>query len=80
MPYLGVVMPPLLTTAELKPDILVQDDSDSEDDEGEDDEVFLISFQSEIAEIMGFLVHVLDRNPSPHRHVLTYSNNTFVIH
>lgn len=45
VPYLGVVMPPLLTTAEVKPDISVQDDSDSEADEEEDDEVVPIPCQ-----------------------------------
>lgn len=42
VPYLSVVMPPLLHAAELKPDISVQDDTDSEAEDGdEDDEVNL---------------------------------------
>lgn len=40
VPYLSVVMPPLLETAEVKPDISVQEDSDVDGDEDdEDDEV-----------------------------------------
>jgi hypothetical protein len=39
VPYLAVVMPPLLQAAELKPDIHVQAGSDSEDDSDLDDEV-----------------------------------------
>ena len=46
VPYLGVVMPPLLTTAEVKPDILVQEESDSEGDEDEDEEVLFLLGQS----------------------------------
>lgn len=42
VPYLSVVMPPLLHAAELKPDISVQDEADSEgdDDDDDDDEVW----------------------------------------
>ena len=39
VPYLAVVMPPLLQAAELKPDINVQTTSDSEEDSDLDDEV-----------------------------------------
>ena len=39
VPYLTVVMPPLLHTAELKPDISVQEESDSEEEDDDDEEV-----------------------------------------
>ena len=54
VPYLGVVMPPLLTTAELKPDILVKGESDSEADEEDDDEVLPMSHPFVKADFMGF--------------------------
>ena len=41
VPYLSVVMPPLLETAEVKPDISVQENSDSEAGDSDDDEVQL---------------------------------------
>jgi hypothetical protein len=39
VPYLAVVMPPLLQAAELKPDINVQTTSDSDEESDLDDEV-----------------------------------------
>lgn len=38
MPYLGTVMPPLLASAQLKPDVNITD-ADSEAEDEEDDEV-----------------------------------------
>lgn len=38
LPYLGVVMPPLLHAAQLKPDVNVAD-NDSDDEEEDDEEV-----------------------------------------
>lgn len=38
LPYLGIVMPPLLHSAELKPDVRVTDaDSDDDDDDNDED-------------------------------------------
>lgn len=43
MPYLGIVMPPLLTSAQLKPDIKMTD-AESTDDEDNDEDVSHCSF------------------------------------
>lgn len=38
LPYLGIVMPPLLHSAQLKPDVRVTDaDSDDDDDDNDED-------------------------------------------
>lgn len=39
IPYLGVVMPSLLRSAQLKPDVNVADASSDDEDEDDDDEV-----------------------------------------
>ena len=36
LPYLGIVMPPLLASAQLKPDVRVSDAGSDEDDAGDD--------------------------------------------
>ena len=39
LPYLALVMPPLLAAAQLKPDVVVRDSLDEGGDEEDDDEV-----------------------------------------
>jgi hypothetical protein len=38
MPYLQLVMPPLLAAAQLKPDVIVRDVAEGDDDEEEEEE------------------------------------------
>ena len=40
LPYLGIVMPPLLASAQLKPDVRITNaESDADDDDADDDDV-----------------------------------------
>lgn len=45
LPYMSVVMPPLLQSAQLKPDVIISSADSDEDIDNEDDRYFMVTFQ-----------------------------------